>query len=47
MIEAEDLPYMRKDKDRLVAEIAKHETELNQLKNHKELVGAPVPAQGI
>ena len=47
VIEAEDLPYMRKDKDRLVAEIAKHEAELSQLKHPKELIDAPVPAQGI
>ena len=46
VIEAEDLPYMRIDKARLVAEIAKHETELSQLKHPKELADAPVPAQG-
>ena len=37
----------RIDKARLVAEIAKHEVELSELKNPKELVDAPVPAQGI
>ena len=38
---------MREDKKRLVAEIAKHEAELSELKNPKELVNAPVPAQGM
>ena len=47
VIEDVNLPDMRKDKDRLVAEIAKHETELNRLKHPMELVDAPVPAQGI
>ncbi len=38
---------MRKREDRLVAEVAKHEAELSELKNPKELVDAPVPAQGM
>jgi chromosome segregation ATPase len=42
----EDLPDMRRERDRLVAEITKHEAELSQLINPKELVDAPVPAQG-
>ena len=47
VIEDVNLPDMRKREDRLVAQIAKHETELNQLKYPKELADAPVPAQGI
>ncbi len=47
VIEDVNLPDMRKREARLVAEIAKHETELNQLKHPKELADAPVPAQGI
>ena len=47
VIEAEDLPDMRKERGRLVAEIADHKAELNQLKRPKELVDAPVPAQGM
>ena len=43
----EDVTDMKKDKARLVADVAKHETELNQLKHSKELADAPVPAQGI
>ena len=38
---------MKKREVRLVAEVAKHETELNQLKHPTELVDAPIPAQGI
>ena len=41
------IPKMRIREDRLVAEIAKHEAELSELKNPKELVDAPVPAQGM
>ena len=41
------IPDMKEDKKRLVAEIAKHEAELSELKNPKELVDAPVPAQGM
>ena len=41
------IPNMRIREDRLVAEIAKHEAELSELRNTKELVDVPVPAQGI
>ena len=43
----DDLPDMRKDRDRLAAEILKHEAGLNALKNPKEPADAPVPAQGM
>ncbi len=43
----EDISSMRRREDRLVAEIVKHEAELNRLKNQKEIVDASVPAQGI
>ena len=42
-----NLPDMRGREVRLAAEIAKHEAELSELKNPKELVDAPVPAQGM
>ena len=43
----EAIAYVRKREDRLVAEVAKHEAALSELKNSKELVDAPAPAQGI
>ena len=43
VIEDVNLPDMKKERARLVAEIAKHETELNRLKHPMELVDAPVP----
>ena len=47
VIEDVNLPDMRKERDRLVAEIADHKAELNQLKHPKELVDASVAAQGM
>ncbi len=38
---------MKEDKKRLVAEILDLKAELSELKNPKELVDAPVPAQGM
>jgi hypothetical protein len=38
---------MKEDKKMLVAEIAKHEVELSELKNPKAPADAPVPAQGM
>ena len=43
----EDVTDMKKDKARLVADVAEHKAELNQLNNPKELADAPVPARGI
>ena len=43
----EDLPDMRKERDRLAAVVAKHEAELSQLKRPKAPADAPVPAQGM
>ena len=47
VIEDINLPDMRQREKRFVDEIAKHETELSALINPKELVDAPVPAQGM
>ena len=47
VIEEEDLPDMKAERARLVADIAEHKAELSQLKNLMELVDAPVSAQGM
>ncbi len=47
VIEEEDLPDMKEEKARLVAEIAAHKADLSRLKNHMELIDTPVPAQGM
>ena len=47
VIEEEDLPYMRKERDRLATEIVELKAELSALKHPKELADAPVPAQGM
>ena len=41
----EDLPDMRKERDRLAAEVAKHEADLSVLR--KQPADAPAPAQGM
>ena len=47
VIENVNLPDMRKWRDELVAQVAKHEAELSELKYPKEPSDAPISAQGI